>query len=282
MILEHHAFQLAGKQTFERVVGCPPMRVPVRMPNEACFYYIVEGKSRSFTPDGPLLQPAHEGLVLRCGNYVTEFLTTTDSERFEAIAIHLYPETLRLIYDRDFPRFLEEVDRVKPITYERVKASELLGTYIKGLEFYFQNPELVSDELQKLKIKELMLLMARTDKADRVRDMIERLFTHSVPDFRGIVEANIFSPLGLEELALLHGMSLSTFKRAFRREYDEAPGRYIRRRRLERAASLLRRTRLRVSEVAYDSGFNDLAHFSRSFLKAYGKTPSGFRKHPHG
>ncbi|MFT7120649.1 MAG: hypothetical protein ACJAZ9_000824 [Neolewinella sp.] len=103
------------------------------MPNEACFYYIVEGQSRSYTVTGKVDHPASEGLVLQCGNYVTEFLEQSDSKQFEAIAIHLYPETLRLIYDKDFPNFLEEIDRVQPINYERYKSTRLLTTYINSL-----------------------------------------------------------------------------------------------------------------------------------------------------
>lgn len=277
MIIDHNSFQLSGKQTFERVVGCPPVRLSVRMSNEACFYYIVEGQGRTFTPTGKINQPAHEGLVLKCGNYVTEFLENTDSKQFEAVAVHLYPETLRMIYDKDFPGFLEELDRVRPVEYQTFQASELLATYVDSLKFYFQNPSLVSDELQKLKIKELMLLLARTDKAEDVRRLITGLFATTTPNFRGVIEDNLYNNLSTEELALLAGMSLSSFKRAFRKQYQASPARYIRQRRLEQAAKLLRRTSLRVSDVAYDCGFLDLAHFSKSFSKAYGKSPSAYR-----
>ena len=277
MITHHHAFQLAGHKTFERIVGQPPMRVPVVMPNEACFYYIVEGDSRTYTPTGPVQQRANEGLVLRCGNYFTEFYQSTD-DRFEAIAIHLYADTLKLIYDRDFPDFLAEVDRVQPIHFEHRAASELLTAYIKGLAFYFENPALVSDELQKLKIKELLLLLARTDKAADVRRLIAGLFVATQYEFTAVVEANLFADLSSEELAHLCGMSLSGFKRAFRQAYDDSPARYIRRRRLEQAAKLLRGTSLRISEVAYDCGFRELAHFSRLFKGVYGVAPSGYRR----
>lgn len=277
MITNHHSFELAGRKTFERVVGCPPMRVPVVMPDEACFYYIVEGDSRTYTPRGTIHQQTSEGLVLRCGNYFTEFLSSS-SNRFEAIAIHLYGDTLRLIYDRDFPDFLEEVDRVQPIYFEHRAATELITAYIKGLEFYFDNPSLVSDELQKLKIKELMLLLARTDKAADVRRLIAGLFTATTNDFASTIEANLYENLGTEELAALCGMSLSSFKRTFRKTFGDAPASYIRHRRLERAAKLLRRTQGRISDVAYDCGFQDLAHFSRTFQKVYGKSPTEWRK----
>ncbi len=247
------------------------------MSNEACFYYIVEGESRTYAPAGMLEQPVEEGLVLQCGNYLTEFVTNSKSDRFQAIAIHLYPEVLRMIYDKDFLDFLEEVDRIRPIHYERYKSSALLTTYISSLDFYFQNPELVSDELQKLKIKELLLLLARTDKASAVRRLISGLFTSNTPHFTSVIEANLFNNLSLEELAHLTGMSLSAFKRAFAQYYQCPPARYIRQRRLEKAARLLSRTTLRISEVAFEAGFQDLAHFSKAFQKFYGKSPTAWR-----
>ncbi len=276
MITEHHSFELQGRKTFERVVGMPPMRVPVVMTEEACFYYILEGNGATYTSQGPVRQAADEGLLLRCGNYFTEFLLA-GNDCFEAIAIHLYADTLRLIYDKDFPDFLEEVDRVQPIHYEHRIADELMTNYIRSLEFYFKNPALVSDELQKLKIKELMLLLARTDNAADVRRLMAGLFTEAETDFRAVIEANLYVKLSGEQLALLCGMSLSTFKRTFRKTYGLAPATYIRERRLERGAQLLRRTEQRVSDVAYDCGFQDLAHFSRLFQQVYGQSPTEYR-----
>ena len=277
MITNHLSFELAGRRTFERVVGCPPLRVPVAMPDEACFYYIVEGDSRTYTLKGTVVQRSNEGLVLRCGNYFTEFLSSS-SKRFEAILIHFYGDTLRMIYDRDFPDFLEEVDRVQPIHFEHRAASDLITAYMKSLEFYFENPALVSDELQKLKIKELLLLLARTDNAAAVRKLIAGLFTATHKDFAATIEANLYENLNIEELAHLTGMSLSSFKRTFGKTFGVAPATYIRQRRLERAAKLLRRTAQRISDIAYDCGFQDLAHFSRTFQRIYGASPTAYRK----
>ena len=122
-----------------------------------------------------------------------------------------------------------------------------------------------------------MLLLARTDKAADVRRLIAGLFTAVDYDFRSVVEANLFADLSTEELAHLCGLSLSTFKRTFRKTYGDAPAGYIRQRRLEHAAKLLRRTDARVSDVAYDCGFKDLAHFSRTFQKVYGTSPTEWR-----
>lgn len=278
MITDHRSFKLSGKVTFEKVTGCPPMRLEVNMPNEACFYYVLAGESETFTAKGIVRQAPEEGLVLQCGKYITQFLNRSEQGPFEAIAIHLYPEVLSVVYDEDFSQFLAEVEKVKPIQFEHLKASQLLRSYVENLMFYFENPELVSDELQKLKIKELLLLLARTDKVDDVKRLVSSLFSTQAYDFKSTVEANLFEDLGLEELAFLTGMSLSSFKRHFHRAYGQPPGRYIRQQRLSRAAQLLKNSNHRISEVAFDCGFKDQAHFSKTFLKVYGSTPTAYRK----
>ena len=85
----------------------------------------------------------------------------------------------------------------------------------------------------------------------------------------------MYHPLSLEELAFLTGRSLSAFKREFRVRYAEPPATYLRRRRLKRACELLRRTDLRVADVAYTTGFRDAAAFSKVFARAYGVSPAG-------
>jgi AraC-like DNA-binding protein len=45
-----------------------------------------------------------------------------------------------------------------------------------------------------------------------------------VSPFKNVVESNVHSNLKLEEIAFLCNMSLSTFKRHFIVEYNEAPG----------------------------------------------------------
>lgn len=48
--------------------------------------------------------------------------------------------------------------------------------------------------------------------------------------------------------------------------------------RMERARFLLRNSVLRISEVAWNSGFGDPLYFSRCFAKYYGKSPAKYRK----
>lgn len=273
----HRQFDLFEKKVFEKAVLDASIRMVGSFPDEACFFYLVEGSAKVYTPTEKIIKEKQEGLALQCGTYLNEFLCTSEGEYCEAIAIHLYPDVIKNLYDKDFPNFLTQVGKVKPIPYRKYERSSLLKSYIDSLQFYFEHPELVSDELLKLKLKELILLLAKTDDAMEVQQFLAGLFTESTLRFKEVIEANIFNNLTLEELAALTGLSLSSFKREFEKQYQSSPAKYIKKRKLDQAAKLLKGTDLRISAIAYDSGFNDLAHFSKSFQKVFGTSPSQYR-----
>jgi AraC-like DNA-binding protein len=54
---------------------------------------------------------------------------------------------------------------------------------------------------------------------------------------------------------------------------------YVARLRIERAKSLLLNPNLRVSEIAYEVGFQSLTHFNRVFKKILGQSPTEYRSH---
>lgn len=277
MLKDIKQFEFQGKTTFVKAVFEPPFRFVYAMPDEACFYFVKTGKAGVYSAVEKHHFKSDEGVVMQCGNYINEYLENNEGSYCEAIAVHFFPEVLSLIYDHEFPDFLVQMDEIVPAPLEKVEASELLSAYIQGLEFYFDNPKLVSEELIKLKLKELLLLLAKTDNVGIIRSLLSGVFDQQRYSFIEVVEANVYSNLTIEEIAKLSNLSLSSFKREFKKEYNDSPARYIKNRKLEKAAKLLRNTDLRVSEVCYSSGFNDLAHFSRTFQSKFGLSPSKYR-----
>nr|WP_298928701.1 AraC family transcriptional regulator [uncultured Allomuricauda sp.] len=277
MIKEHQQIELFGRKIFEKAIVSPPFRFFYGMPNEACFFYLVQGNSKLMTPNSTIQMSTHEGVVMQCGNYLADMVKGSESEYCEAVAVHLYPDVLKMIYDKEFPNFLLDLNKVNPIPIEKYDASELLGNYIESIQFYFKNPALVSEELMRLKLKELMLLLARSNNAEIIKQLISRLFSAVELDFKSVIETNIFNNLNVDELAKLANLSISSFKREFAKHYKDSPAKHIRKRKLEKASKLLKGTDLRVSDIAYDCGFPDLPSFSKSFVKHFSVSPTEFR-----
>ena len=109
---------------------------------------------------------------------------------------------------------------------------------------------------------------------------------------RDAIDRSFASPLDVPALAGVAYMSEAHFTRRFKAVFGETPGRYLARRRIERAMSLLRRTDRTVAEVCTDVGFTSLATFSRrfkeivhnewpavetGFKEIVGQTPTDFR-----
>ncbi len=278
MIKHYQQLDLFGKKTFEKAVMKPPFRIMTEMPNEACFYYLIRGNSVTYTPSEVIRTTADEGVVLQCGTYFSEhFLQSPNHEDCEALAVHFYPEVLKDVYGAELPGLLQELENVKPLQHLKLKASSSLRNYVEGLLFYFDHPELVSEAILKLKLKELILLLAKTEDGAVIKNLLASLFTPEEIDFKAVIEAHVFHNISVDELAQLTHLSLSSFKREFAKHYNCPPARYLKQRKLEKAAQLLQGTELRVSDVAFDCGFVDVAHFSKSFQKAFGSSPSDYR-----
>jgi AraC family transcriptional regulator len=74
------------------------------------------------------------------------------------------------------------------------------------------------------------------------------------------------------------GMSYYHFSRSFKQSIGLSPINYITRQRIERAKRLLVETDLPISEIALRAGFSSQSHFTTSFRRLAGITPSSFRR----
>jgi len=92
------------------------------------------------------------------------------------------------------------------------------------------------------------------------------------------VSANIASPdLSVEDLASHLGMSRVRLYKKLKQITGKTPIEFIRVMRLKRAAQLLRESQLNVSEIAYQTGFNNPKVFSKYFKEEFGILPSVYQ-----
>ena len=92
------------------------------------------------------------------------------------------------------------------------------------------------------------------------------------------LERNIHREVDLDELAAIAHMSKRSFLRVFQSATGTSPLAWVIEKRIARARHLLRQTDRRVTEIAFDVGFNDSNYFTRQFRKVTGISPREYRQ----
>ena len=96
------------------------------------------------------------------------------------------------------------------------------------------------------------------------------------------IDARLGSPISLDDLANVAGVSRFHFHRQFRKSVGVTPREYVLRARIERAKGLLTESDLTVGEVSGAVGFADQSHFSNIFRRLTAMTPRSFRNSMSG
>jgi AraC-like DNA-binding protein len=276
MILSHQKFDLGNQCLIEKVIIQAPFRMISRFQDEACFIYFSEGDTTVTSATERVEIHPNDAVLLKCGTYFSELMRHRSGNRFEILVFHLYPDMLRNIYKNELPSIIE---RPKDRTLaDKLVSSGIIKKFIDGLQFYFENPDLVNAELLSLKIKELILLLLQSKNAESIAVLFSDLFSVRNVQIQEIVNNHLFSPLSINDLAELANLSVSTFTRSFQKLYERTPASYIKEKRLEKAKQLLQVSSQTISEIALETGFIDVPHFSRSFKSLYQITPSQYRR----
>jgi AraC-like DNA-binding protein len=84
-------------------------------------------------------------------------------------------------------------------------------------------------------------------------------------------------PLDLDQISRQACFSRYHFIRLFRQAFAQTPHQYLTRRRIERAKELLSSSRLTVTDVCFEVGFQSLGSFSSLFHKYVGHPPISYR-----
>lgn len=277
MIVDYQKLDLFDKPLFEKVVTKGEMAMPRVMQASACFFYLLEGSQDVYSATGTDCLVASESMLMKCGTFVGKGKPSQTSGQSHGVGIHFHPDVLKQLYENDPPEFLKTSEPLGNASMAKVPADELLGRFIDGMLFYFDNPTLVTEELLKLKLKELILLLWNTRNAPDLRQILTNMFNTQTFEFREVIEAHLYDDISVDVLASLTNQSLSSFKRKFKSIYNASPASYIRSEKLKKAKQLIEQGHDKISHIAYDCGFNDVAHFSKAFKSKYGSSPSAFR-----
>jgi len=155
---------------------------------------------------------------------------------------------------------------------KKLPFSPLISNLFDSLRLYFDSGMTLGRELSDIKIRETLLLLKQMDLS-----LYYSLFHFTEPgkiDLEDFMCKHFVFNVPLTTFSKMTGRSLSTFKRDFKKVFDESPSRWLKKKRLEHAYYLIKEKNKAPSAVYLEVGFENLSHFSSSFKEAYGHNPS--------
>jgi len=152
--------------------------------------------------------------------------------------------------------------------------------FLSMLPYFLQAPP-PPENLLELKFKELILSLLSNKNNYLLLSWINGKNNNRQTSLTDIMQNNYKYNLTLDQYANLALMSLSTFKREFKKTFNDAPTKWITKNRLRLAAQLLEDTSLSVGEIGFECGFENQTHFSRIFKQNMLISPLQFRMKAH-
>lgn len=195
-------------------------------------------------------------------------LPDNSGQPFKSVSILFPVELLRNFYS---------THPVKPSGNTRARGlpvapHPLLQSVFNSLLPYFDMEEDLPAELADMKILEtLTVLYAINPEASQLLGSLEEPGKIPLADF---MEHHYMYNLPLERFSYLTGRSLTTFKKDFQQLYRTTPGRWLTQKRLELAHYQLSVQKKKPTDVYWETGFENLSHFSYAFKKQFGYNPA--------
>ncbi|MBS1919793.1 MAG: helix-turn-helix transcriptional regulator [Bacteroidetes bacterium] len=166
--------------------------------------------------------------------------------------------------------------------YEQVIAiakNENLESFFNSMISYFDGAFEPDKSLLELKFRELILIMADNSHNTELLSYFGSLLREPMAiSLQRVMEDNYCFNLKLKEYAELSNRSLSAFKRDFQKFFGNTPGKWLLEKRLTYAMHLLSNMNKTVAETAFESGFENTSHFSRSFKERFGMSPAAIKQ----
>ncbi len=143
-------------------------------------------------------------------------------------------------------------------------------TQVEGLEYYIHLLQVFNKLLKIQEREKLSNPLAQEGNFSRNLEKINKVYEY--------VFQHIQEGVKLEEASALLNMSPNSFCRFFKKKTDLTFMEYVKRVRVGIAAKLLAETDKQVTQICFESGYNNLANFNFYFKSIMGKTPSEYRK----
>jgi len=238
------------------------------------FSFVKEGSKEIVMGDATIKLNNTRFVLITAGKcFMSEKIS--DQGNYSTTLFFFDNDLLQSFFQLQKVQILDTIKRNKLVQKEILlfKYDEFTRSYVQSLNYITNR----SEELAKLKLHEIMLYLLETQTLEFCCLFAEYPETSEEIRFRNIISSHIDSNLSINELAYLCNVSLSTFKRRFTAIFNDSPTSWIRQKRMEHAAFLLKYNKERVSDIYLRLGYENHSSFSQSFKSVFGVSPREYQ-----
>lgn len=156
---------------------------------------------------------------------------------------------------------------------ETQRFDSLLSVFKEEFELH----DNIQGEMLRMLLKRLIIKLTRLAKAQFLDGSLSEPELDIVRQFNLLVESNFKKLRQVQDYAALLHKSPKTLSNLFSKYGEKSPSQIIQERVALEGKRMLLFTDASASEIAYELGFEEPAHFSRFFKKIVGQSPSDFK-----
>lgn len=157
-----------------------------------------------------------------------------------------------------------------------IRSRERIRSTLEALEDALNDEGFGADTLRSALLLQFLVLINRLVPEEPAQDRKPNVYDEKIEQTLSYINENLDQDLTVDQLAVRIYLSRYHFMRLFKEQTGSTVHAYIRRKRLLRAAKLIR-SGVPVSRVAAETGFSDYSAFYRAFRDCFGASPSELR-----
>lgn len=244
--------------------------------HENYIFYVLEGKKVWHTSHGSFGVGEGNCVLVRKGAIILEQFFDIGF----CVVLFFIPDAFicETLKNRQVPK-TEPGQKYSPVI--PLHNTETLKAFFVSMYAYFSSTAEPDPALLELKFRELILNIAgNPQNLEAISYFCSLMNEPQSVSLERVMNDNYCFNLKLEQYAILSNRSLSAFKRDFQKQFNSTPGKWLHEKRLQHARFLLGNRDKAVSEAAFESGFENLSHFSRAFKERFGISPAAVKQVP--
>ena len=237
------------------------------------FSFLIEGQKEVVGSHNSISVANNSFLLMESGRCLMTEKLSSANKNYRSILMFFSNENIFSF----LRKFEIEVDHTqsKKSVYS-FQYDNFIKSYLQSIIEISKLPKTKQKKMLLIKLEEILMYLVENNGSGFLHAILNQNDQHS-QKLISVVEANKFNKLSIKELAFLCNMSVSSFKRAFVKQYKQPPIKWFQDQRLEYATILLKRDQKRPSDIYLDIGYENLSSFIQAFKSKYGLTPKQYQ-----